>query len=235
MRTYPDLTSGLQAVLLHRQRGYVTVTKNPVIVPADKVDSIASKWIDAYGINLPRWKRAERKSKGLPNAVALDIPILGDPYKRQIVLMCTKFEAKELHAESPFLREQWTEDFSIQCFKLSVEKRTNGTDSDTWKLKDSVIKPLAHFWIGEARKQEWPTVMNETKHAVNLYPMFLGVRNQLKREISGIKKLYEKKTEREWPGVDPLKLPIISGFRGAKAESEVKNKRSEKAKKTREE
>ena len=99
MKYYEDLTAGLQAVLLHAQRGYTRTTKKPVIVEFEKVDSIISKWTEVYGINLPAWKRYQRKEKGLTNAVALVIPVLGNKFKRQLVLMCTNFDEKTAHKD----------------------------------------------------------------------------------------------------------------------------------------
>jgi len=63
--------------------------------------------------------------------------------------------------------------------------------------------------------------------AVALYPAFSGVRQQLRREIGGLKKLFEaqdkKRKEkdadgkpgqpRSWPGPDPEALPVMIGFR----------------------
>ena len=212
MKTYNDLTAGLQAVLLHSQRGYTKTTKKPVVVEFEKVDSIISKWTEIYGINLPSWKRYQRKQSGLPNAVALVIPVLGNKFKREIVLMCTNFDEKTAHKDNPFLKEEWTDEIKIQDFELVIDQRADKSYSQTWRLKKSVIFGLNKYWVGKARSNEWSVVINDIQHAVNLYPLFLGVRRQIRREIAGIKKLYEAKTKNKWHGPDPNKLPSVPGF-----------------------
>jgi len=229
LKSYPHLTVGLQSVLLHRQRGYVNVTKQPVLVPADKIDAIASKWVDAYGINLPAWKRHQRKQQGLPNAVCIDLPVLRDPYKRQLVLMSTRIERDKLHKDCPFLREQWTEKIRIQDFIFVEDEKTHDRKVvDTIKLAPDVLGPLVKFWTDAARRGEWSKSCADMKKAVALYPMFSGVRAQLRREIGGLKKLFEMQQKKNkgkdkesvkivtWPGPDPEALPIISGFRAQK-------------------
>lgn len=212
MKTYSDLTAGLQAVLLHSQRGYTKITKKPIIVEYEKVDSIISKWTEIYGINLPAWKRYQRKEKGLPNAVALVIPVLGNKFKRQLVLMSTNFDEKTAHKDNPFLKEEWTEKITIQDFELGIDQRADRSFSQTWRLSKSVVIGLNKFWVNKARKNEWSTVIEDIQHAVNLYPLFLGVRRQLRREVLGLKKLYEASTKKGWPGVDANKLPSVPGF-----------------------
>ena len=212
LKTYAHLTEGLQAVLLHWQRGYVQTTHDPVIVPTEKAAAIASKWVDAYGINLPAWKRHQRKQGALPNAVAIDLPVLRDPYKRQLVLMSTK-PPGALHQDCPFLRERWTDKIRVQDFVLGENTHDRKTVT-TFKLAPDVIKPLVKYWTDLSRRGEWSKSCADMDKAVALYPAFSGIRQQLRREIGGLKKLHAKaRPGIEWPGPDPENLPIISGFR----------------------
>ena len=71
MKNYDDLTTGMQAILLHFSRGYVLTTLEHIIVSIEKINSIQEKFIDSYGTNLPAWKRFQRKTKGLPNCVGV--------------------------------------------------------------------------------------------------------------------------------------------------------------------
>ena len=48
------------------------------VVPAEKVEGIASKWAEAYGTQLPSWKRQDRKEKKLATEHALTRPKASD-------------------------------------------------------------------------------------------------------------------------------------------------------------
>ena len=104
MKVYADLTPAMKAILFHFTRGYTLWTSFEV--DEEKVAGIAEKWAENYGINLPSWKRSDRKEKELATAVALAGPVIGKPGRRQVFLMATPFAASAL-PNSPWYREKW--------------------------------------------------------------------------------------------------------------------------------
>lgn len=219
MKIYPDLTQGLQATLLHCTRGYTLTTQSPILVSLDKVPAIEAKFIESYGTNLPAWKRYERKSKKLPNAVGIIVPVLGNPYQRQVILLCTPFDEKYLRSLSdrnPFLHESWKPQIRVGDFEIVNDIRDRGDHALTWKMTKSAYIRFDNYLRNRQRNDDWVMVIKELNHAVRLYPMFGGIRRQLRRLISSYKKLYEKKVQREWTGPDPDNLPRMVGFRSSK-------------------
>jgi len=213
MKIY-DLTTGLQAVLLHFQRGYVLTTECPIVVHADKRDSLMEKFIEVYGVNFPAWKRYSRKLKGLPSAVALDLSVLGQPHSRQIVLLSTAFDDR-LPKDAQWRREKWVPLKRVQDFVLSNEVGSDRQTSLSWRLAPEVIAPQARYWLKLIKEQKASEAMMHMREAVELYPAYAGVRKQLKQEISSLKKLIERKYKVPYTGPDPDKLPIIAGFRAS--------------------
>jgi len=215
-----DLTTGLQAVLLHFQRGYVLTTECPIVVHADKRDSLMEKFIEVYGVNFPAWKRYSRKLKGLPSAVALDLSVLGQPHSRQIVLLSTAFDDR-LPKDAQWRREKWVPLKRVQDFVLSNEVGSDRQTSLSWRLAPEVIAPQARYWLKLIKEQKASEAMMHMREAVELYPAYAGVRKQLKQEISSLKKLIERKYKVPYTGPDPDKLPIIAGFRKATGNSKT--------------
>ncbi|WP_035418866.1 hypothetical protein, partial [Ferrovum myxofaciens] len=71
-----------------------------------KVGGIAEKWAEAYGTQLPAWKRQDRKGKNLATAVALAAPVISRPGMRQVILMATE-HALTMPKASDWAREKW--------------------------------------------------------------------------------------------------------------------------------
>jgi hypothetical protein len=213
MRNYDDLTLGMQAILLHFSRGYVLTTVEQIIVSLEKINSISEKFIDLYGTNLPAWKRLQRKEKGLPNCVGAIIPVVGNPYKKQIVLLCTDHQPAELNEKNPFLNEKWQSKISIGDFEIAKDMRDRGDSAFSWKLKKSALMGFEAHLRNLLKKGQWHQLIDELNKCAKFYPMFGGIRRQLKRLIGGYKKLYEKKHSTEWAGPDPENLPKMVGFR----------------------
>lgn len=214
MNNYDDLTTGMQSILLHFSRGYVLTTVDPIIVPLEKVNSISEKFIDLYGTNLPAWKRLQRKEKGLPNCVGAIIPVVGNQYKRQIVLLCTDHKPDELNEKNIFLNEKWQSKIQLGDFEIAKDQRDRGDSAFSWKLKKSSLLGFEAHLRNLLKKGQWHQLTDELNKCVKFYPAFGGIRRQLKRLIGGYKKLYVKKHPNvEWTGPDPEALPKMVGFR----------------------
>ena len=213
MKNYDDLTIGMQAILMHFSRGYGLTTVEPIIVSLEKINSISEKFIDSYGTNLPAWKRLQRKEKGLPNCVGVVIPVVGNPYKKQIVLLCTEHKPAELNENNPFLNEKWQSKIQLGDFEIAKDQRDRGDSAFSWKLKKSTLLGFEAHLKNLLSKGQWHQIIEELSKAVKFYPAFGGIRRQLRRLIGGYKKLYEKKHSTEWAGPDPENLPKMVGFR----------------------
>ena len=225
MKIYSDLTHGLQATLLHATRGYTLTTKSPILVDINKMPGIVAKFIDQYGTNLPSWKRYQRKVKGLPNSVGVVIPVLGNPYQRQVILLCTPFDTlhlKSLSEKNPFLGEEWRTQIRVGDFEIVSDKRDRGDQAMTWKLTKHAFLVFESHLQNRSRNNDWQKLIQELNHAVRIYPMFGGIRRQLRRLITSYKKLYEHKFLKEWSGPDPENLPMMVGFRRDKSDSNKK-------------
>lgn len=114
MKHYEDLTQGLQTLLLHATRSYTRCVSFEI--ERNKLPQIEEKWIDAFGVNLPAWKRHERKRGGLPNAVALSLPVPGAAHRARVVLLRTDADLSALAPDSPWRRETWSEKIEVGDF-----------------------------------------------------------------------------------------------------------------------
>lgn len=214
MRIYEDLTPALQAVLLHWTRGYTCWTKTEPLLRAKAESVLLDKWTETYGTSLPAWKRQDRKQKGLPNAVALGVPVVGFPGHLQLFLMATQ-EAPAVPAVSPFSREKWvTRCPELSDYVLVHEPRERGDYAWTWRLQERVSSSLQKQLISLVSKGEAAEVRKETSHWVRFYSMYGGVRRQLRRIIRSGQKLWLGKNNTAWPGPDPETLPAMVGFKG---------------------
>lgn len=217
MKHYDHLTDALQACLMNATRGYVQGVS--FVADAAKQDDIEDKWTEAYGTGLPAWKRYERKKKGLPNAWACTMPVPGRPKMRQFVLLATEIHTDKLDPRSPWLREKWhpIDKLEIGDYGIRLDKRDRRDYAMTIKLTGHTLHGIEQHWRMLAQK-DFEQLIHEIRRAVAFYPMFGGVRRQLRRLIRGYQKLYEKKTEKSWPGPDPENLPMMKSFRKTAAE-----------------
>lgn len=211
MRRYDDITPALQAVLLHFTRGYTLWVS--FLVDLDKVDGIAAKWSENLGTTLPAWKRQDRKEKQLANAVALSAPVLGMPYKRQLILMVTE-HALKMPESTAWRREKWLSRLpEFSEFVMVHEARERGDSAWTWRLQERVAGGLEKHLTTLVKTGDASAVGRETKHWAKLYPMYGGIRRQLRRILNGGRKLWMATAKSPWPGNDPDTLPMMIGFR----------------------
>lgn len=210
MKHYTDITPALRSILLHYTRGY-TVWGSFQIEP-EKVPRIEEKWIETLGVNLPAWKRQDRKQKKLANAVALSAPVLGSN-KTQVILLATE-HALTMPITSPWAREKWlTRLPEFSDFVMVREARERGDMAWTWRLQNRVHSGLEQYLAHLVRTGDAQLISAETRHWARLYPMFGGIRRQLRRTINGGRKLWNSTMKSEWPGLDPTDLPMMVGFK----------------------
>jgi hypothetical protein len=214
MREYEDITSALRAVQRHWQSGYTCWVA--FIVGADKVRGIGERWAEELGTGLPAWKRQDRKQRRLANAVALSSPVLSRPGVREVMLMATP-DALAMPDISPWRRQKWLQ----RCPELSVfvmlhEPRPRGDYAWTWRLQEHAAVGVARHFTRLVEEGDGSAVAKHTHQAVSLYPMFGGVRRQLKRILYSARKLWTARKKGSWPGPDPDHLPAMIGFKPAK-------------------
>ncbi len=212
MKHYDDLTKGLQVVLMQYTRGY---TRAVVFESKrERLEALAVKFEDDFGISLPGWKRHDRKRQGLPNAFACSMPVPGKSESVFVVLMAAFDTLADLHSTSPWHKEKWSEKVQIGDYVITTDQRDRRDFVTTWRLTPACVKGLEAYWR-DISKNNMNLVVREATAATAFYPMFGGVRRQLRRLIRGYAKLYEARLKTNWPGPDPEKLPVMSGFRKA--------------------
>lgn len=223
MQNYEHLTHGMASILMQYTRGY---TKSVVFeAQKDKLPALQVKFEDNFGIGLPAWKRHQRKGKGLPNGWACSMPMPGHSGRVYVVLLGA-FESgslSALHETSPWRSEKWQEKLVVGDYMIAVDQRDRRDFTTTWKLTPKCLSGLESYWRSQAEKGVH-LVVPEIERAVAFYPMFGGIRRQLRRLIRGYSKLYKAKTKKDWPGPDPEKLPAMVGFRGPKKTETVEEK-----------
>ncbi len=211
MKVYEDLTPAMKAILFHYTRGYTLW--NSFEVDEEKLSGIADKWAENYGINLPSWKRHDRKLKELPTAIGLAGPIIGKPGRKQVLLMATP-HAASMSQNSPWLREKWLKrppEFSD--FVMVREPREGSGYVWTWRIQERVLEGLEKYLTVLVKAGDAAPVRHEASHWVRFYPMFSGIRRQIRRLYRGTSKLWLATQKSEWPGPNPEDLPQMGGFR----------------------
>lgn len=205
MHVYDDLTKGMWGVLFNYLRGYTHTVVFQASV--EKLDDLDKKFADNLGTRLPAWKRHQRKSVGLPNCLACALPVPSRPGNFFVVLMLSgHVKLQSLDKESPFRRESWKEGVLLGDFYISTDKRNRGDMTTTWRLTPGCYKGLDSYWRSIC--QENPASLNwEIERAKDFYPMFGGIRRQLRRLILSYTKLCAHRGVKIT--VDPEKLPII--------------------------
>ena len=230
MKIYDDLTPALQTVLLHWTRGYTCWTSTEPLPRAKAELVLRAKWAETYGTSLPAWKRQDRKQKGLPNAVALGVPVVGLPEHLQLILMATQ-DALTAPQISPFSREKWlTRCPELSDYVIVHEPRERGDYAWTWRLQERVTTSLEKHLVSLVSKGDAAQVRKETMQWIRFYAMYGGVRRQLRRLLKSGKKLWEGKIKTAWPGPDPESLPAMIGFRGQGSDGRKKPSNIKKSK-----
>ena len=214
MKFFDDITPALQVILLHFTRGYTRWIA--IEVETTKLPALDSKWTELYGTRLAAYQRQDKKQKGLPTAVAVAAPILGKPEMTQVILMATEF-ASAIKV-GPFSREKWSTRFpEFSKFVVIHEARDRGDSAYTWRIQERDMGMLEKHLTAVIKSGDGRLVAAETHHWVKFYPMFGGVRRQIRRALHGARKLWAATMKtNSWPGPHPDSLPMMIGFRSTK-------------------
>jgi len=215
MRDYTNMTTAMQYVLMCWSRScdghglWVSFETAP-----DKLEALAAKFRENYGTALPPEKRRWRQHKGLPLAWACSMPVLHAPGKTHVYLLAQR-TALQMPPDSPFRREAWI-DRPPEVTDLFVIAKLPTQDRSlrwTWRIQNRQIALMEQHLTALVTTSEDGEIRECTQRWVSLYPMYFGVRQQIRRMFKSAGKLYCAKRKRPWPGPDPEGLPIISGFR----------------------
>ncbi len=215
MKIYDNLTPALQAILLQWTKGYTCWTSTDAL-PRLKAEAVLAKWAEVYGTNLAAWKRQDRKQKGLPNAFAAAVPVVGIPDRYELFLMATEpaLTAPDL---SPFSREKWkTRCPELADYVIVHEPRERGDYAWTWRLQEKVVAGIENRMRSLIERVDAVQLRAETTQWMRFYALFGGVRRQLRRTLRSGWKLWTRKNKTAWPGPDPEALPAMVGFRSEK-------------------
>lgn len=210
MRHFDDITPALQAVLRSWSTGD-TACWVSFLADEGKVSGIDSKWTDTYGTRLSAEKRRWRRSKNLPTAWAASIPVLAAPHQRQLVLVAS---ADALHAGDQWARETWRRDPpEISDFVMVREPRERGDYAWTWRIQQRQVALVEQHLISLIKSSDAAGAFEYSRYIVRFYPMFGGVRRQVRRMLRSASKLWIVSTKTEWRGQDPETLPAMVGYR----------------------
>ena len=225
MVKYENLTNGLQTILLMYQKGYINHVT--FLTTDDKIDRLMSKWEDEFGTNLPAHKRHYRKSKGLANAVAYSMPVIGSVMKKQVILMATE-DVNNMPDSTSWHRQNWTTRYpEISKFEMFKDINASGKQVMTWKILAQDLgeeRVYLNHVVHSGNVQD--TIKVSTK-LVRLYPMFGGVRRQIRVILKDAARQWQHKHKSPWIGPDPDALPILSFREAGKKESRTASARNE--------
>ena len=224
VKSYDDITPALQAILLHFTRGYTRWIS--LVVPEEKLTGLDQKWTEVYGTRLAAYQRQDKKQKGLPTAVAVAAPVLGQPGKREVILMATEY-ASTIKI-GPFSKEKWSTRLpEFSRFVIVHEPRDRGDYAWTWRIQEKDMGMLEKHLTTLVKSGDGHAVAAEAHHWVKFYPMFGGVRRQVRKALNSARKLWQathKDKESGWTGPHPEKLPMMVAFRGPKKAQSVEEK-----------
>lgn len=210
MKHCEHISQAMQQVLLNHQRGYTLWTSFEV--DANKSLLIDTKFQEQFGTKLPSWKRQDRKQKGLPNGLAYSAPVFSNAGLREIILMATP-EALRAPEVTPWRREKWKTCYpTFSHFVMSIEQRERGDSAMTWRIKPEVLGQIEKDLVRMVKRGDRSCVLSNTQSLVRLYPMFGGVRRQVRRLFRSLQKLWIATQKSPWPGPDPEALPMKIGF-----------------------
>jgi hypothetical protein len=211
MREHEDITSAMRAVQRNWQTGYTCWVS--FTIGLDKLPTIEARWAEELGTRLPAWKRQDRKQRHLANAVAVAGPVLSRPGVSEVILMATP-DALTMPEVSPWRRQKWlTRCPEFSEFVMVHEPGNHGDYRWTWRLQERVAVGLGRQFTRLVQDGDASAVARHTNHAIALYPMFAGVRRQLKRILHSARKLWVARYKKPWPGPDPEHLPAMVGFK----------------------
>lgn len=211
LKIYDDITPALSAIL----RAWSTRTSCCWIsfkIPRTKLHAIREKWLEEYGTGLSAEKRRYRRSKGLPCAWACALPVIGMEHQVECILLAT--EEALLAKSGPFSRERWkTKPPEVSDFVILRDKRHRGDSVWTWRIQNQQFGLIRCHLIDFIKKSDIAAVAMISNHIVRFYPMFGGIRRQIRRLLKEASKLWVSITKSGFPGPNPELLPMMIGFK----------------------
>lgn len=224
---FEHLTEGMRKILMSWTRGYTAWVV--IYAMPDKVPGILERWTDEFGTRIPAHHRHYRRKKGLPTAVAYDLPT-SRSYKRTLVLLATEDAPSfgKTHP-GPWGREKWqTDPMQIADYVISRDQRPDRSLTWTWKLTPREFGLIQQHLTALVKGGAPATaIAAHTKKLVAYHPMFGGVRRQLRRILRGAAKLYVATRKSPWPGPDPDNLPYIGSFEKTEKTEQVQAQEAE--------
>lgn len=213
MKRHEHLTDALQSVLLNYQRGYTCWFS--LIVDPEKLPALSEKWAEKYGTKLAAYQRQDRKHKGLPTAIAIAGPVIASG-KVEVIIMATEF-ATTIEV-GPFSREKWSTRLPVfSKFNMIRETRERGDYSYTWRINEKDMNLMEKYLLGLLKNGDPTAIASETNQWIKFYPMFGGVRRQMRSALKRGQKIWNAvHSPRPWAGPDPEKLPMMVGFKSSK-------------------
>ncbi len=216
MKIYDDITPALQGILRSWSTGN-TCCWIAFRVHKEKLPGIQEKWLEHYGTGLSAEKRRWRRSKELPTAWGCALPVLGFPHQVECVLLASA-EALAIQ-DGPFSREKWrTCPPEVSDFVIAKEPRERRDYAFTWRIQNRAAGILEQHLTSLVKSADAGDVSRVVNHWLRFYPMFGGVRRQLRRIVGAGRKLWGATHHTDWPGADPDKLPMMVGFRKERAD-----------------
>lgn len=211
MKVHDDMTTALQHILLCWLRGYTSWASFEIAV--EKVDAKGIELADTFGTRLPSWKRQDHKEAGRPTAVASCVRVVGNPAKREIIVMATPL-VHSAPPNSPWPRERWLDRLpEVGSFVMVKEPRERGDAAWTWRLQESVYQHLSGELTRAVKRGDASGIAIRCQTWVKILPMTGGVRRQLRRLFKSAGKLWVACHGSPWPGLSPELLPRQVGFR----------------------
>lgn len=207
-----DITEAMQAILLHHTRGYTLWLG--FTVPDSKLSALDEKWAMELGTHEPAWKRHDRRSRNIPNAVAIAGRVFSQPTSAEIVLMATD-NARQVEPNSPyhaFLRQQWRDDLPRFSHFEMVHQPTEATGklTWTWRVKKIELAKMEKYLIHLCDMRDIESLKRETRALLN-FPMFNGIRSQVRRVLRHVQRKCAV-CGLHYPGPDPENLPMMLKF-----------------------
>ena len=212
-----DITQAMQAILLHHTRGYTLWLG--FTVPDSKLSALDEKWAMELGTHEPAWKRHDRRSRNIPNAVAIAGRVFAHPTTAEVVLMATD-TARQVEPHSPyhaFLRQQWRDDLPRFSHFEMVHQPAEATGKLvwTWRIRKIELSQMEKRLIALCDLHDLESLKRETHSMVRSFPMFNGIRSQTRRVFRHVQRKCES-CALHYPGPDPEALPMMLKFPGTR-------------------
>jgi len=208
-----NITQAMQAILLHHTRGYnlwLGFTTTDV-----KLSVLDEKWALELGTHEPAWRRHDRKSKGVPNAVSIAGMVFSQPTTTEVVLMATD-TARQVEPHSPYhayLRQQWRDDLPRFSHFEMVHQPTEATGklTWTWRIRKIELNQIEKRLISLCDMRDIDSLRFEMQSMVRSFPMFNGIRSQTRRVLRHVQRKCQA-CAIHYPGPDPENLPMMLKF-----------------------